>query len=144
LPDTDSHTEKKVAAKPAHSSNVLGAPGLSRNSGAKHGSFKKAVRRDAQDTDQRYTEALSDVFRVDRGDGDPWLTSCRVRGNARGRFDRLRDQVLSADDGKGLPEALLHGNLLRAPDHAIVSDQGPVAIQWKGPAAARASPTSPT
>jgi hypothetical protein len=55
-----------------------------------------------------------------------------VRGNARERFDRLRDQVLSADDGEGLPESLLHGNLLRAPDHVIVSDQGPVAIQWKG------------
>src|ERR1700710_3131336 len=27
----------------------------------KHGSFKKAVRRHAQDTDQRYTEALSDL-----------------------------------------------------------------------------------
>jgi Ser/Thr protein kinase RdoA (MazF antagonist) len=39
--------------------------------------------------------------------------------------------VRSADDGDGLPEALLHGNLLHAPDHAILSDQGPVAINWK-------------
>jgi len=26
---------------------------------------------------------------------------------------------------------LLHGNLLHAPDHVIVSERGPVAIQWK-------------
>ena len=36
----------------------------------------------------------------------------------------------SADAGDGLPEGLLHGNLLHAPDHAIVSEQGPVAINW--------------
>ncbi len=34
-------------------------------------------------------------------------------------------------DGDGLPEGLLHGNLLHAPDHAILSEQGPVAINWK-------------
>ncbi len=259
----------------------------------KHGSFKKAVRRHAQDTDQRYTEALSDlegvgermfhqpaaehllahlrdhhgidavaatpvsrhndhVFRVDRRDGDPWIArvfpparpKANVEGDAtilrllegqdypaerlatedavsafegssvlvtrfiegrllpspavgaegtekfaimgdllgrlhalppeesgvrpggasgedpthegaprqdllaalafldavdtkvapatRERFDQLRDQVRSADDGQGLPESLVHGNLMHAPDHVIVSDQGPVAIQWKG------------
>ncbi len=37
----------------------------------------------------------------------------------------------SADDGDGLPEALLHGNLLHAPDHAVMSAQGPVVINWK-------------
>jgi Ser/Thr protein kinase RdoA (MazF antagonist) len=26
---------------------------------------------------------------------------------------------------------LLHGNLLHAPDHALLSEQGPVAINWK-------------
>jgi Ser/Thr protein kinase RdoA (MazF antagonist) len=259
----------------------------------KHGSFKKAVRRHAQDTDQRYTEALSDlegvgsrmfhqpvaehllahlrdhhgidavaatpvsrhndhVFRIDRGDGDPWIArvfpparpqtgvegdatilrflesqdysaerlaaedavsefdgssvlvtrfvagdllpspavgaegtekfaimgdllgrlhalpldgphirpggasgedpthegaprqdllaalafldavDTKVAPETRERFDQLRNQVRSADDGHGLPEALVHGNLLHAPDHVIVSDQGPVAIQWKG------------
>jgi Ser/Thr protein kinase RdoA (MazF antagonist) len=259
----------------------------------KHGSFKKAVRRHAQDTDQRYTEALADlegvgtrmfhqpvaehllahlrdhhgidavaatpvsrhndhVFRIDRGDGDPWIArvfpparakaavegdatilrflerqdypaerlatddavsefdgssvlvtrfvpghllpspavgaegnekfaimgdllgrlhalpsgesvsrpggasgedpthegaprqdllaalafldavDTKVAAPARERFDQFRDQVRSADDGQGLPEALLHGNLLHAPDHVIVSEQGPVAIQWKG------------
>jgi Ser/Thr protein kinase RdoA (MazF antagonist) len=56
----------------------------------------------------------------------------KVAAPARKRFDQLRDQVRSADDGDGLPETLLHGNLLHAPDHVIVSDQGPVAIQWKG------------
>jgi Ser/Thr protein kinase RdoA (MazF antagonist) len=55
----------------------------------------------------------------------------KVAPATRERFDQLRDQVRSADDGQGLPEALLHGNLLHAPDHVIVSEQGPVAIQWK-------------
>jgi Ser/Thr protein kinase RdoA (MazF antagonist) len=55
----------------------------------------------------------------------------KVPDAARERFEQLRDQVRSADDGDGLPEGLLHGNLLHAPDHAILSDQGPVAINWK-------------
>jgi Ser/Thr protein kinase RdoA (MazF antagonist) len=49
----------------------------------------------------------------------------------RERFEQLRDQVRSADDGHGLPEGLLHGNLLHAPDHAVVGERGPVAINWK-------------
>ena len=49
----------------------------------------------------------------------------------RDRFEQLRERVRSADDGHGLPEALLHGNLLHAPDHAIMTGQGPVAINWK-------------
>jgi Ser/Thr protein kinase RdoA (MazF antagonist) len=56
----------------------------------------------------------------------------KVAPETRERFDQLRDQVRSADDGRGLPESLVHGNLMHAPDHVIVSDQGPVAIQWKG------------
>jgi Ser/Thr protein kinase RdoA (MazF antagonist) len=55
----------------------------------------------------------------------------KVGAAERERFDKLRDQVRSADDGQGLPEALLHGNLLHAPDHVIVGEQGPVAINWK-------------
>jgi Ser/Thr protein kinase RdoA (MazF antagonist) len=55
----------------------------------------------------------------------------KVAAAERARFERLRDQVRSADDGHGLPESLLHGNLLHAPDHAILSEQGPVAINWK-------------
>jgi Ser/Thr protein kinase RdoA (MazF antagonist) len=55
----------------------------------------------------------------------------KVAAAGRERFDLLRGQVLSTDDGEGLPKALLHGNLLHAPDHVIVSEQGPVAIQWK-------------
>ncbi|HJZ36846.1 MAG TPA: aminoglycoside phosphotransferase family protein [Solirubrobacterales bacterium] len=259
----------------------------------KHGSFKKAVRRHARDTNQRYTEALSDlegvgsrmfhqpvaehllahlrdhhgvdavaaipvsrhndhVFRIDRGDGDPWIArvfppsrpkanvegdaailrflewqdypaerlatddavstfdgssvlvtrfvpghllpspaagaegtekftmmgdllgrlhalpldesvsrpggasgedpthegaprqdllaalafldavDTKVAPEARERYDQLRTQVQSADDAQGLPESLVHGNLLHAPDHVVVSDRGPVAIQWKG------------
>ncbi len=55
----------------------------------------------------------------------------KVAAADRERFERLRDKVLSADDGHGLPEGLLHGNLLHAPDHAVLSEQGPVAINWK-------------
>jgi Ser/Thr protein kinase RdoA (MazF antagonist) len=55
----------------------------------------------------------------------------KVAAASRERFDQLRDQVRSADHGDGIPEALLHGNLLHAPDHVIVSEHGPVAIQWK-------------
>ncbi|HUA96706.1 MAG TPA: aminoglycoside phosphotransferase family protein [Terracidiphilus sp.] len=49
----------------------------------------------------------------------------------RERFERLRDLVRSADDGQGLPKALLHGNLLHAPDHVVVGESEPVAINWK-------------
>jgi Ser/Thr protein kinase RdoA (MazF antagonist) len=55
----------------------------------------------------------------------------KVAAGDRGRFERLRDKVRSADDGHGLPEGLLHGNLLHAPDHAVLSKAGPVAINWK-------------
>ena len=39
----------------------------------------------------------------------------KVAAAERERFERLRDKVRSADDGHGLPEGLLHGNLLHAP-----------------------------
>ena len=55
----------------------------------------------------------------------------KVPAGERERFERLRAAVRSADDGDGLPEALLHGNLLHAPDHALRSADGPVAINWK-------------
>ena len=55
----------------------------------------------------------------------------KVPAAERERFERLRDEVRSADDGDGLPRGLLHGNLLHAPDHAVVTEQGPVAINWK-------------
>ncbi len=55
----------------------------------------------------------------------------RVAPADRERFERLRHQVRSADDGHGLPEGLLHGNLLGAPDHAVLTGDGPVAINWK-------------
>jgi hypothetical protein len=35
------------------------------------------------------------------------------------------------DDGDGLPEGLLHGNLLHAPDHAVLSGTGPIAINGR-------------
>jgi len=55
----------------------------------------------------------------------------KVTAAERERFEQLRRQVRSADDGGGLPESLLHGNLLHAPDHAVLSEEGPVAINWK-------------
>jgi Ser/Thr protein kinase RdoA (MazF antagonist) len=55
----------------------------------------------------------------------------KVTAAGRERFERLRGQVRSADDGHGLPEGLLHGNLLHAPDHAVLTGRGPVAINWK-------------
>lgn len=55
----------------------------------------------------------------------------KVPAADRERFERLRARVRSADDGHGLPEALLHGNLLHAPDHALLAEHGPVAINWK-------------
>jgi Ser/Thr protein kinase RdoA (MazF antagonist) len=54
-----------------------------------------------------------------------------VTGAERERFERLRAAVRSADDGEGLPEALIHGNLLHAPDHALAAADGPVAINWR-------------
>jgi aminoglycoside phosphotransferase (APT) family kinase protein len=55
----------------------------------------------------------------------------KVAPAERERLEQLRDQVRTADDGQGLPEALLHRNLLHAPDHVILGAQGPVAINWK-------------
>lgn len=55
----------------------------------------------------------------------------KVAPASRESFERLREQVRSADAGEGLPEALLHGNLLHNPDHALLTDEGPVAINWK-------------
>jgi len=55
----------------------------------------------------------------------------KVTASERARFERLREKVRLADDADGLPEGLLHGNLLHAPDHAVVGDRGPVVINWK-------------
>lgn len=65
--------------------------------------------------------ALSFLDAVDR----------KVAPADRDRFERLRHRVRTADDGQGLPEGLLHGNLLHAPDHAVIGEHGPVAINWK-------------
>ena len=55
----------------------------------------------------------------------------KVAAPHRERFEWLRDQVRSGDDAHGLPEALLHGNLLASPDHVVMAEQAPVAISWK-------------
>ena len=67
----------------------------------------------------------------------------KVAAPHRERFEQLRDQVRSADDGHGLPEALLHGNLLHNPDHALLTEPGRWRSTGSQPGAARASPTSP-
>jgi Ser/Thr protein kinase RdoA (MazF antagonist) len=56
----------------------------------------------------------------------------RVAATERERFEQLRERVRTTDDGEGLPEALVHGNLLHAPDHALLTEAGPVGINWKG------------
>lgn len=51
----------------------------------------------------------------------------------REQFERLRDRVRSADAGDGLPETLVHGNFLAGdPDHAVMTDAGPLVVNWKG------------
>lgn len=55
----------------------------------------------------------------------------QVAESARERFEQLREQMRSGDDGQGLPEALLHGNLLHAPDHVVVAAHEPVAFRWQ-------------
>ena len=51
----------------------------------------------------------------------------------REEFEQLRERVRSADAGEGLPEALVHGNFLAGdPDHAVMTDAGPMVVNWKG------------
>ena len=48
-------------------------------------------------------------------------------------FEGLRERVHTADAGDGLPEALVHGNFLAGdPDHAVMTDAGPLVVNWKG------------
>lgn len=54
----------------------------------------------------------------------------KVQPSDREQFEHLRELVLFADDGAGLPEALVHGNLLHNPDHALFTEHGPVGINW--------------
>ena len=50
----------------------------------------------------------------------------------REQFEQLRERVRTADAGEGLPEAFVHGNLLHTPDHALLTDDGVVGINWRG------------
>lgn len=52
----------------------------------------------------------------------------RVAAAHRPRFEWLRKQVQEADDARGLPDALVHGDLI---DHVIDSAAGPTAIHWQ-------------
>jgi aminoglycoside phosphotransferase (APT) family kinase protein len=57
----------------------------------------------------------------------------KVAGADREAFEALRERVRSADAGEGLPEALVHGNFLAGdPDHAVMTDDGPLVVNWKG------------
>lgn len=55
----------------------------------------------------------------------------QVAPAAQDLLDGLRAQVQAVDVGDGLPEALVHGNLLHNPDHALLTETGPVAINWR-------------
>lgn len=69
---------------------------------------------------QDLMEALSFLDAVDS----------KIPAADRQRFEQLRERVRSADAGEGLPEALIHGNLLHNPDHALLTDRGVVGINW--------------
>lgn len=57
----------------------------------------------------------------------------KVTAENRDQFELLRDRVRSADAGEGLPQALVHGNFLAGdPDHAVMTDAGPLVVNWKG------------
>ena len=57
----------------------------------------------------------------------------KVAAADREQFEHLRERVRSADAGEGLPDALVHGNFLAGdPDHAVMTDSGPVVLNWKG------------
>lgn len=57
----------------------------------------------------------------------------KVAASDRDQFEELRERVRSADAGEGLPEALVHGNFLAGdPDHAVMTDDGPLVVNWKG------------
>jgi Ser/Thr protein kinase RdoA (MazF antagonist) len=57
----------------------------------------------------------------------------KVPGGEREQFEQLRERVRSADAGEDLPEALVHGNFLAGdPDHAVMTDSGPLVVNWKG------------
>jgi len=54
-----------------------------------------------------------------------------VAPEGRELLDQLREQVRSADSGEGLPQTLVHGNLLHNPDHVLLAETGPLAINWR-------------
>ena len=57
----------------------------------------------------------------------------KVMASDRAEFEVLRERVRGADAGDGLPESLVHGNFLAGnPDHAVMTDDGPVVVNWKG------------
>jgi Ser/Thr protein kinase RdoA (MazF antagonist) len=93
-------------------------PSLSRPGGAEAGSDPNREGSPRQDL----LAALSFLDSVDT----------KVAAAERQRFEQLRERVRTADAGEGLSEALVHGNLLHVPDHALLTAAGPVAINWKG------------
>ena len=57
----------------------------------------------------------------------------KVAATERAQFEKLRERVRTADAGEGLPETLVHGNFLAGhPDHAVMTDAGPMVVNWKG------------
>ena len=68
----------------------------------------------------------------------------KVAAAERERFERLRDQVRSADDGARPARGLAPRQSPARPDHAVLSDQGQSRSTGRRRGADRASPTSPT
>jgi aminoglycoside phosphotransferase (APT) family kinase protein len=57
----------------------------------------------------------------------------KVPAADRAQFEELRARVRDGDAGEGLPETLVHGNFLAGmPDHAVMTDAGPMVVNWKG------------
>ena len=55
----------------------------------------------------------------------------KVAAAERERFERLRTRCARLTTVTAFPRACCTGISLHAPDHAILSEQGPVAINWK-------------
>ena len=53
-----------------------------------------------------------------------------VAAGSRELYDSLVSRILAADDGEGLPDGLLHSDVV--PEHVIAGPDGPTLIHWQG------------
>jgi hypothetical protein len=95
-------------------------------------SFKKVVRRHAEETGQRYTEALTDLEGLGaRMHHEP--VPGRLLAHLRDRYgvDPVAATKISVHKTYVFRIDRNDGSPWVAPDHAVLSEQGPVAINWK-------------